>query len=140
MLALATWRALSQHFPGAAVAYVGASLLFVLPPLMHVAYGRAKRAWLALVSMLAYTALGSAGGAALGRTLAHLSCDSVSECGLTLLAGLLLGAVVGGVVGYLVHAVRQVLLATQSGHPSPTNVETTPSEHPSSATLTSSRA
>jgi hypothetical protein len=110
VLALVTWRGLAPILPGSAALGAAAALLLLLPPLIHVAQGATARGGRALASLLGYTVLGSAGGALLGRTLANLACSEQThdECGLSLLAGLLLGAVAGGLLGYSVHGVQQV--------------------------------
>jgi hypothetical protein len=114
VLALATWRALAPVFPGGAAASVGGSLLLFPPVLVHVAHGATKRIGLVLASLIGHVAVGATAGAALGRTLAQLGCaaEANGDCGLTVLAWLLVGAAGGSALGYCVHAVRQVLVTS----------------------------
>jgi hypothetical protein len=109
-LALLTWRALSAALPATTAAVASVGLLLLLPSLVHVARGAMRRAALVFASLLAHLALGGALGAALGRELARASCaaEMHGECGLTVLAWLLVGAAAGCSLGYSVHAVRQV--------------------------------
>jgi hypothetical protein len=115
--ALLLWMGLRPAFGSGGAAGIAGGVLLLMPSLVHLAHGAALRAWLALATLLGYVALGSAGGAALGRTLGRTLCDpqTQEDCGLTVLGWLLLGAAAGGAFAYCAHAVRHVRLAARSG-------------------------
>jgi hypothetical protein len=115
VLALLGWWSLSPVL-GTRLAGVVGGLLLLLPPLIHLAYGAAARAFRGVASLLGYLALGTFAGGALARTLALRVCaaEGPDECGLVVLGWLVVGAVAGGLLGYAVHGVRQVRLATHA--------------------------
>lgn len=87
----------------------------MLAPRRPRASGATGRAGRAFAALLGSTLLASAAGGALGRTFASSTCAPGDDCGLTVLAWLLVGCVAGALLGYAVTAMRHVLAAAQLG-------------------------
>ncbi len=121
VVALLCWWSLTPVLRSGAIAGAVGSLVLLAPPLFHLTYGAAARAWLGVASLLGALLVGTVAGGALARSLALRACaaQGPDECGLLVLGWLLAGACAGGLFAYGAHGVRQVRLALRSGAESP---------------------